>query len=75
MLEGLTPPVNAALCLVGRKAAELDENDNRILQESIDNPLWSTTALTAALTERGFVVGETALRKHRKMECACARAA
>jgi hypothetical protein len=33
------------------------------------------SALTRALVERGFVVGDTALRKHKRGDCACARTA
>lgn len=73
MLEGLTPPVNNALCKVSREASKLSEQDQKILSEALGNPLWSTHALTKELNSRGFDVGETAMRKHREGECACAR--
>lgn len=73
MLEGLEPPVKNTLCLIGRKAAELSDSDLQILEASLADPRWTTSSLTRALAERGFVVGETALRKHSKRECACVR--
>ena len=65
MLEGLTPPVEDALCKMGRISSDLSPEDNQIL----------TDALAMALRGRGLDVGDTVLRKHRKKECACARAA
>ena len=73
MLEGLTPPVNNFLCLVGQKRLELSEEDKQILDASFEDPRWASSALRRALIERGFLVGETALRRHRAKECSCAR--
>jgi hypothetical protein len=73
MLEGMTPPVNNLLCLIGQKRQELSEEDRQILDASFDDPRWSGAALRRALIERGFVVGETVMLKHRKKECSCAR--
>ena len=73
MLEGLTPPLGNSLCLVSKRSLELDEKDQEVLEASLSDPRWSTAALRKALDERGFVVGETALRKHRAKECNCAR--
>jgi len=75
MLEGLTPPVEDALCKIGRLSSDLSPEDNQILADALADPKWSTTALAKALNERGLDVGDTVLRKHRKKECACARAA
>ena len=75
MLEGLTPPLEDSLCKIGRDASELSAEDFAVLQSSLDNSLWTTAALAKALCARGFIVRETALRRHRKRECTCARAA
>jgi hypothetical protein len=45
----------------------------KILLEAIDDKRWSTLGLAETLTERGFIIGETTLRKHRVGKCACAR--
>ena len=73
MLEGLTPPVKERLCIIGKQAAELDSKDLTILMDALANPRWSSEALALALTERGFKVSDSVLRKHRRKECACAR--
>lgn len=73
MLEGLTPPEDKTLCKVSRQAAELSPEDFAILQEALNDPRWSTNALHVALNERGFFVGDTALRKHRDKKCCCVR--
>jgi hypothetical protein len=73
MLEGMVPPLSSSMCKVGQKALGLSEEDNKILKASVEDPRWSSSALRRALIERGFVVGETALLRHRKKECTCAR--
>lgn len=75
MLEGLEPPVKSTLCIVARKAADLSKEDQEILEAAMNDPRWTISALTRALVERGFVIGDTALRKHVREDCACARAA
>lgn len=73
MLEGLEPPRDESLCKVARKAAELSQEDFEILQTSLDDPRWAASALANALTARGFVIGDGAIRKHRAKTCCCAR--
>ena len=73
MFEGMTPPKKEALCLIARKAAELDKKDFDILQEALASPVWSNEALTLELTKRGFAVSKETLRVHRKGSCSCAR--
>ena len=73
MLEGLTPPLDNTLCLLGQKALELSEDDKKVLEASLEDPRWTSSALKRALDERGFSVGDTVMLKHRKKECACAR--
>lgn len=73
MLEGLTPPLDGSLCIIGKKSLALSKEDQEVLEASLADPRWSTSALKLALDDRGFVVGETALRRHRVKECNCAR--
>ena len=73
MLEGLEPPKKEALCKVARQAAELSKEDYETLQSALADPRWSTSKLAPALSERGFAIGESALRKHREGTCCCAR--
>jgi hypothetical protein len=73
MLEGLTPPVNGSLCLVGQKRLTLSEEDMQVLDASLDDPRWTSSALRRALIERGFVIGETVLLRHKQKRCSCVR--
>ena len=73
MLQGLEPPKVESLCKVARQAAELSKEDFEVLQASLDDPRWSANALANALTARGFVIGDGAIRKHRAKNCCCAR--
>ena len=73
MFEGLEPPKGNGLCLIGRKATELSEEDLQIFNDALDNPMWTTHKLLASLKERGFIVGYTSINRHRKKECTCAR--
>lgn len=75
MLEGLEPPIKDSLCILARKATELSEEDQKVLEAALNDPRWTASALVRALAERGFVVGDTALRKHIRKDCACVRAA
>jgi len=75
MLEGLEPPVKDSLCIVARKSLDLSTEDQEILEAALNDPRWTASALVRALTERGFVIGDTALRKHMRKDCACVRAA
>lgn len=73
MLEGLEPPLAESLCKVSRQAAELSKEDFEILQAALDDPRWSASALSNALSARGFAIGDGAIRKHRAKNCCCVR--
>lgn len=75
MLEGLTPTdYRAKSCsIITRADVELDQADREILLEALNNPLFSHRNLAEQLTQRGFSIGETSVRKHRSGKCACAR--
>lgn len=73
MLEGLTPPIKESLCAVMVRAADLEPADLKILLDSLADARWSNNALAAALTERGFEISESTVRKHRTKACACVR--
>lgn len=73
MLEGLTPPVKESLCAVMVRAADLAPSDLKILLDALLDARWSNNALAAELTNRGFEISESTVRKHRTKACACAR--
>lgn len=71
MLEGLTPPIKDRLCIIGQKASDLSKEDVKILNDAINNRLWSATGLAEELSKRGFVIGRGSIDKHRKKLCLC----
>lgn len=75
MLEGLAPrDYNVGPCSIIKRAhSELSPSDREILLAALENKLFSNTNLAEQLTQRGFSIGETTIRKHRNGKCSCAR--
>lgn len=75
MLEGLAPiNYNVGPCgLIKRANSELDPSDRDILLAALENKLFSNHGLAEQLTQRGFSISETSIRKHRLGRCSCAR--
>lgn len=72
MLEDLEPPVRRTPCKIRTILDGLSENDQRILLlalEDVDS--WSGNSLARALSQRGLLVTEKPIRKHRNNECSC----
>ena len=73
MFEGMTPPKDGSKCKVGQMAAKLSDEDQQILNEALSDVRWSTLGLTKELNARGFIIGDTALRRHRDKVCTCVK--
>lgn len=74
MLEGLAPKSKEPICYLMSKAVnELDEKDLAILVEALNDPRWTETGLSEALTTRGFKVSRGVLHKHMIGTCGCAK--
>jgi hypothetical protein len=75
MLEGLTPPSKfVGTCKVGIIAAELEENDRKILLDAVaDTANWPVKSLSKALSERGIQISDSPIYNHRAKTCACFR--
>lgn len=73
MLEGLSKPKNDRLCGVMAKRKTLDESDQRILDEALADPEWSSYQLQIALASLGFRTAIETIRKHRAGNCICSR--
>lgn len=72
MLEGLKPLPRQIKCKVGQLMETLNENDQTILQAALDDTkTWSSHGLRVALLERGIVVGDVVITKHRRKTCVC----
>lgn len=72
MLEDLILP-NGKPCRTAKKMSELSPDDQKILQDALNNPRWSTHALRRELIQRGFIISDTSFRAHRNKECSCVR--
>lgn len=76
MLEGLKPWKDGRqdLCKVANTLRSLSETDASILKEAIDDELgWPAFGLDRALSERGVMLSDDTIRKHRKKICVCYR--
>jgi hypothetical protein len=73
MLENLGTPDSKRLCTMAKKMRDLDESDQKILEDALANPEWGNLLLTRRLTELGFPIARDTLTRHRNKECACVR--
>ena len=75
MLEGLTPPVSAAVyCKVDQVIQTLEEADKKILVDALANTsAWPSKTLSKQLRLRGISMADTTIGKHRAKTCACYR--
>ena len=75
MLEGIRPPENKAVyCKVSKLKDEISPEDYQILMEAIANhQLWPAKTLAKTLRERGLLLADTTISKHRNNQCACYR--
>lgn len=72
MLEDMRPPVRRTPCKVRTILEQLDDNDRDILVKALaDYDAWSGNSLARALSQRGLVITEKPIRKHRNRECSC----
>lgn len=75
MLEGLKPPHERLYpCKIAQVLLTLAQDDQEILAQAIsDSQTWPAKTLSNALKERGLLLADTTITKHRKKLCACGR--
>ena len=73
MLEDLKPPVRKYSCRVAVIAAELSETDSVIFVNAVNDPNWQFRSLQNALADKGLVIVDSAIAKHRRKQCSCFR--
>lgn len=72
LLEGMVPPVKRTPCRVRTILDELDASDKEILLTALGDVIaWSNNGLARVLSQRGVIVTEKPIRKHRNGECSC----
>ena len=59
-------------CIVGKFEQELDKRDADAFQELMQSNI-SHMRVALLLSQNDFIVGETAIWKHRSSRCSCAR--
>ena len=74
MLEGLKPPKSEKPCAVISLANAMSETDRDILLDAVtDTKAWTSNSLSKALRERGIVIADHTITKHRNHTCCCYR--
>lgn len=72
MLEGLEPKKHSFTCKVKTISEELEKKDLEIFLAAInDSRKWSAKGLQRALKERGLVIADTVIARHRQKLCRC----
>lgn len=73
MLEGLTrPEPRAGYCKVADILDRLEASDRAILVKAVDDETWVAKQLSKSLKERGLLLSDTTILRHRRRECVCA---
>lgn len=60
-------------CKVRSIAANLDEDDAKVLLAAVMDPAWKVHVLANELTKRGIAIGSNTLNKHRNGTCSCSK--
>jgi hypothetical protein len=72
MLEGLTPPERVTSCAVRWLRENLDDADREILDKALLNfDAWPHKTLSKALSDRGVMISDKPIRRHRTGLCSC----
>lgn len=71
MLEDLTVPKRLRSCKAREVKDSLDAGDSEILDNLIASHDWPIKTLEKALAEKGIMLGEGVIRKHRHKLCGC----
>lgn len=72
MLEGLEPQKQNFTCKVNTISQGLEKKDLEIFLAAInDSRKWSAKGLQRALKERGIVLADTVISRHRQKLCRC----
>lgn len=74
MLEGLEPKKKHSSCAVRKLLDSLEDKDSKILAEAVGNAgKWTSNSLSKALRERGLILADHTITKHRNRSCVCYR--
>ena len=71
MLEDLQVPKRIRPCKTREVKETLDAKDSEILENLIMSFDWPVKTLEKSLAEKGIMLGEGVIRKHRHKLCGC----
>ena len=71
ILDNLAPKEKVAVCRVELVSLTLDTKDAKILLSAALDPNWGYQPLSAALAQRGVILSDKAIKKHRTKACSC----
>lgn len=72
LLSGLTPPKRQHQCKVRTWLETLDPADAEILRAAInDTALWPARTLQKTLEDRGVILSDLTIQRHRNKRCSC----
>jgi len=71
MLEGLKPVKKVRPCRIRTIMAELDDKDQKILQDALTSDEFTPYTLSKALSERGVMVDHKIIARHIDNLCTC----
>ena len=71
LLDDMQPPAKVWPCKVRSVAADMNDDDAKILFDAVMNPDWKILSLEKALFARGVSLRENVIRRHRDKACSC----
>lgn len=61
----------AKFCKMERLLQDASEQDRLDIEKALANPDISTNSLYAVMRKHNYIIGYTAMQKHRRGECSC----
>lgn len=72
LLKDLKPPVRKYSCKVRTLTNAMEKDDAKILMDAINNINgWPARTLQNALEERGIILSDLTINRHRRGTCSC----
>lgn len=71
LLNDLMPPKRSWACAVRSTIEKLDKDDAAILSDAVMNTEWKYLALESALAQKGVVLSQGVIKRHRTKVCSC----
>ena len=73
ILDGLEPKTKVSICRVAAIASTLDDKDAKTLLAAAIDINWGYLPLAVALNQRGIILSDKSIKRHRIGLCSCDR--